>query len=169
LKRSKAITTSARTCFQVGCPGERALALASKSGVQVRLWIRRTLVANYSNARVTGPTFCDEKGLVLTTRALNDMLHDILDEVRLESPALFMADITSRADIEDKYNVFRSFRRGSDARAIAIQVCPNDIDEINRWTKKEGAGTSRPTHKMQHHYADVNILLPTFIRYTKVM
>jgi hypothetical protein len=141
----------------------------TKSGVQVRRWIRRTLAANHANGRVSGPAFCNEKGVVLTTQIMNGMLHEILDEIREEHPSLFLADITSRADIEDKYNVFRSFRRGSDSRAIAMQVCPNDIIVVNRWTKKEGAGTSRPNHSMQHHYADIHILFPNFIRYTKVM
>ena len=82
---------------------------------------------------------------------------------------MFLADIVSRGDIEEKYNVFRSFRRGSDSRAIAMGVNPTDIDVVNRWSKKEAAGTSRTSHKMKHHYADVTILLPAFERYTKVM
>jgi hypothetical protein len=117
---------------------------------------------------------------------MNDMLHDLLVEVRLEHPTLFLADITSRPDIrrqvqrlpfditsrpdiEDKYNVFRSFRCGSDSRAIAMQVSALDIEVVNRWQKKEGAGTARANHSMKHHYADTNILFPNFIRYTKVM
>jgi hypothetical protein len=141
----------------------------TKSGIQVRRWMRRTLAANYANGRVSGPAFCDEKGVVLSTRVMNGMLHEVLEEVRVEHPTLFLADITSRADIEEKYNVFRSFRRGSDSRAIAMNVGPIDIDVVNRWTKKEAAGTSRASHKMKHHYADINILLPNFERYTKVM
>jgi hypothetical protein len=50
-----------------------------------------------------------------------------------------------------------------------MNVSPLDIYVVNRWTKKEAAGTSRPSHKMKHHYADFNILLPNFERYTKVM
>jgi hypothetical protein len=48
-------------------------------------------------------------------------------------------------------------------------VSPIDIDMVNRWTKKEAAGTSRVSHEMKHHFADVAILLPVFERYTKVM
>jgi hypothetical protein len=122
------------------------------------------------NGRASGPAFCDEKGVVVSTRGMNDVLHEVLDEVRVEHPTLFLADITSRSEIEEKYNVFRrSFRRGSDSRAIAMNVGPIDIDVVNRWTKKEAAGTSRPAHKMKHHYADINILLPNFEHYTKVM
>jgi hypothetical protein len=118
----------------------------TKSGIlQVRRWIRRTLAVNFTNDRVSGPAFCDAKGQVLTTKVMNDILHDILDEVRLEHPTLFLADITSRSDIEDKYNVFRSFWRGLDSRAIDMQVSALDIEVVNRWQKKEGAGTARGT------------------------
>jgi len=141
----------------------------TKSGIQVRRWLRRTIAANYAEGRVSGPALCDERGVVLTTRTMNEMLHEMLEEIRGEHKTLFLGDIVSRADIEEKYNVYRSFRRGSDSRAIAMGVSPVDIDVVNRWTKKEAAGTSRASHKMKHHYADVTILLPAFERYTKVM
>jgi hypothetical protein len=141
----------------------------TNSGIQVRRWLRRTVAANYAEGRVTGPAFCDEKGVVLTTRNMNGMLHEMLEEIRVEHKTLFLGDILSRADIEEKYNVYRSFRRGSDSRAIAMGISHLDIDVVNRWTKKEAAGTSRVSHKMRHHYADVVILLPAFERYTKVM
>jgi hypothetical protein len=141
----------------------------TKSGIQVRRWLRRSIAANYAEGRVSGPAICDEQGVVLSTRVMNEMLHEMLEEIRVEHKTLFLADIVSRGDIEEKYNVYRSFRRGSDSRAIAMGVSPTDIDVVNRWSKKEAAGTSRASHKMKHHYADVTILLPAFTRYTKVM
>ena len=141
----------------------------TKSGINVRRWLRRTIAVNFSEGRVTGPAFCDEKGVVLPTRVMNDMLHEMLEEIRCEHKSLFLGDIQSRGDIEEKFNAYRSFRRASDSRAIAMGVSSVDIDVINRWTKKEAAGTARVSHKMRHHYADVIILLPAFERYTKVM
>ena len=78
----------------------------------------------------------------------------------MEHKTFFLGNILSRADIEKRYNVYRSFRRGSDSRASAIGVSPIDIDVVNRWTKEEAAGTSRFSHKMKHYYTDVAILLP---------
>ena len=127
------------------------------------------MAANYAEGRVAGPAFCDERGVVLTTRAMNEMFYEMPEEIWLEHKTLFLGDITSRADIEEKYNDYRSFRRASDSRAIAMGVSPVDIDVVNRWNKKEAAGTARVGHKMKHHYADVTVLLPAFERYTKVM
>jgi hypothetical protein len=56
-----------------------------------------------------------------------------------------------------------------------LKVCLHEIlgklliEHPNRWQKKEAAGTSRPGQQMHHHYADINILLPNFRRYTRVM
>ena len=104
-----------------------------------------------------------------TSRDMNDALHELLAELLVEHPTLFLSDVKNQEDAESKYDVFRSFRRGSDLQALAMNVSGVDIDVVNRWTKKEAAGTGRPSHQMKHHYADVNILLPIFRRYTMAM
>jgi hypothetical protein len=139
------------------------------SGIPVRRWLKRVLAANRMCGRTTGPAFCNEEGVVLTSRDMNESLHEILGELLGEHPSLFLADVKTRADVEEKYDVYRSFRRGSDSRAMAMNVSEPDIDVVNRWTKKEAAGTSRPGHQMKHHYADITILLPNFRRYTWAM
>jgi hypothetical protein len=100
---------------------------------------------------------------------MNNSLYNILGELLGEHPTLFLADVKTRVDIEEKYDVFRSFRRGSDSRALVMNVSETDIDVVNRWTKKEASGTSRPGHTMKHHYADITIMLPNFRRYTMAM
>ena len=55
---------------------------------------------------------------MLTTRVMNGMFHEILEEIRVEHKTHFLGDVLSRVDIEEKYNVYRSFRQGSDSRAI---------------------------------------------------
>jgi hypothetical protein len=140
------------------------------SGIPVRRWLKRVLVANQQLGRHSGPAFCDEDGVVLTTRDMNESLYDILGDLLSEHPSLFLADVKTRSDIEEKYNVYRSFRRGSDSQAMAMNVTEYDIDVVNRWVKKEKAGTNRPGQsKMKHHYSDINIMLPNFRRYTMAM
>jgi hypothetical protein len=54
----------------------------TKSGINVRRWLRRTLAANFSEGRVTGPAFCDEKGVVLAAQVMNGMLHEMPHPVK---------------------------------------------------------------------------------------
>ena len=144
-------------------------ASVTRSGICVRKWIRRVIAANYAEGRTTGPALCDPNGRVLTSHAMDELFHEALCEVFDYNPALFLADIRCHQDIYEKYGVFRSFRRGSDSRAIDMEVKSIDIDVVNRWTKKEKAGTRRPGHQMRHHYADINLLLQPFLRYTRNM
>jgi hypothetical protein len=141
----------------------------TQSGIPVRRWLKRVLGANIMCGWSSGPAFCDKGGVVLTSRDMNGCLHETLGELLVEHPTMFLADVRTRSDIEEKYNVYRSSRRGSDSHAIAMNVSKTDIDVVSRWQKKEAAGTSRPGHQMHQHYADITILLLNFRRYTKAM
>jgi hypothetical protein len=101
---------------------------------------------------------------------MNESPYNVLGDLLSEHPSLFLADVMTRSDVEEKYNVYRSLRRGSDSQAMAMDVTKYDIDVINRWVKKEKAGTNRPGQsKMKHHYSDINIMLPNFLRCTMAM
>ena len=116
-----------------------------------------------------GPAICDRDGGVLPTTRLNSLFHDALASVYERTPSLFLSNIKSVDDIETNYNVFRSFRRGSDTRAIAQGVSKLDIDVVNRWKGVERGKGRRPGMSMEHHYADVNFLTESFLRYTRAM
>jgi hypothetical protein len=106
----------------------------TKSGIKVRRCLRRTVAANVAEGRVSGPALCDEKGVGLTTRVMNGMLHEMLEQIRVEHKTLFLGDILSRADIEEKYNVYRSFRRGSELSPweSAISISMSSINGPRR-------------------------------------
>ena len=99
----------------------------------------------------------------------DEIFHQLLGEIFVEHRDYFQADIKSIADIEDQYSVFCSLRRGSDSQAIAMKVAEADIKVVNRWSKKEAAGTSKMSMDMTQYYADIHILLPAFMRYTGAM
>ena len=144
-------------------------ASVTRSGLKVRRWMQRVLITNQMSGRTTGPGFADDEGVVLRSRDMNVVLHELLGEIFIEHPGLFQADIGSGSDIEEKYSVYRSFRRGSDSLAIAMKVASEDIKVVNRWSKKEAAGSSKPSMDMTQYYAEVHILLPAFMRYTGAM
>jgi hypothetical protein len=123
----------------------------TQSGIPVRHCLKRVLATNRMCGRTKGLTFCDKEGIVLISRDMNTCLHDVPGELLMEHPTLFLADIKSRSDIEEKYDTFRSFRHGSDSQAMAMNVSGTDIDMVNRWQKKEATGTGRPGFQMKNH------------------
>ena len=82
---------------------------------------------------------------------------------------MFAIDIKKSEDVSEKYHVFRSFRRGSESRAVAMNVSPADRYAVNRWRQKERAGAGRVNHTIDQHYTDVVLAPDSFLRYTKAM
>jgi hypothetical protein len=93
----------------------------------------------------------------------------VLIEIYDRRPELFGYDVESSADLQDKFHVFRSFRRGSESRAVAMKVSESDRYVVNRWKKKESAGSGRVGHAIDQHYVDIALVNESFLRYTSAM
>jgi hypothetical protein len=65
-------------------------------GIPVCHWLKCVLVTGSS-----GPAFCDEEGIVLASHDMNYSLHGILGDLLSNHPTLFLADVKTRADIEE--------------------------------------------------------------------
>jgi hypothetical protein len=141
------------------------------SGIQVKLWLlSRVIKVHKAMGRSTGPAFVDVSGNQLSTADMNNLFLEVLGDIYEEHPKLFGHDITDFSDLSEKYNVFRSFRRGSESRAVAMKVSEADRYVVNRWKKKENAGTGKVSHSIDQHYVDINMVKESFIpRYTSAM
>ena len=100
---------------------------------------------------------------------MNDLFLEMLSDVYDDHRDLFAVDILSSSELSEKYNVFRSFRRGSESRAVSEKVSEGDRYVVNRWRKKENAGGGKVSHPIDQHYVDVSLVKDSFLRYTKAM
>ena len=141
----------------------------TSSGIQVKAWVQRILAVHRLNRRSKGPAFINIDGLQASTADMNDLFLEALAEIYESQPDLFAVDIKSAGDIADKYNVFRSFRRGSESRAVAKKVSEADRYIVHRWKKKEAAGANRVNHSIDQHYVDISLVTDSFLRYTQAM
>lgn len=141
----------------------------TSSGIKVRLWVERILAVHRSLNRVNGPAFVNSEGEQSTTGEMNELFIESLTDIYDRRPELFGYDIQSSADLTEKFNVFRSFRRGSESRAVAMKVSESDRYVVNRWKRKETAGSGRVGHSIDQHYVDVALVNESFLRYTAAM
>lgn len=139
------------------------------SGIRIRLWMQRVIAVHRSYRRVAGPAFVNSTGQQSTTSEMNELFLEALIEIHERRPDLFGYDVESAADLQDKFNVFRSFRRGSESRAVAMKVSEADRYVVNRWKRKESAGVNRVGHSIDQHYVDVALVNESFLRYTEAM
>lgn len=142
----------------------------TNSGISVRNWIRRLKSALGVLNRTSGPAFINPSSLKqYSTSEMNDVFHLLLSEIFEEDRDLFAVDVQSTTDLFDKYNVFRSFRRGSESRAVSENVSEGDRFVVNRWRKKENAGASKISLSIDQVYVDVSLAKDPFLRYTAAM
>ena len=139
------------------------------SGIKARLWMHRVISVHRSHQRVSGPAFVNNAGQQSSTAEMNDLFLEALVEIYERRPDLFGYDVESAADLQDKFNVFRSFRRGSESRAVGMKVSEADRYVVNRWKRKESAGANRVGHSIDQHYVDVALVNDSFLRYTEAM
>ena len=108
------------------------------------------------------------------------MLVNCLVRIYEKDKSLFPVDIRVLVEEDDEdmrviferyYSCFRTFRRTSNSRALENRNLLHDdaIDIVNRWRQAENAKGKRPTHVMRQHYAEVDVLLQPFLRYTTAM
>jgi hypothetical protein len=141
----------------------------TSSGIQVRKVLSDLIAVREHQGLFTGPAICDQAGVQWTTAKANEILHELLCSLYDRDPSLFPSHVKSHADIVAKYHVYRSFRRASDSRAISKAVALGDIRVVNRWQKVEKAKGQRPSYDMTQHYAQVDLLVDCFLRYSMAM
>jgi hypothetical protein len=111
----------------------------------------------------------NETGEQSTSADMNKAFLELLSEIYEENPKLFGLDVIGVGDLSEKLNVFRSFRRGSESRAVAMKVSEADRYGVNRWKKKEKAGMGKVSHNIDQHFVDITMVEESFIRYTTAM
>jgi len=143
---------------------QHLLISASKtgSGFQPRKWLEALVGLHQQEQRTQGPAICDDDSFIMKQSVLNAAFLSCLEAVLEDSPELFPPGLS----VSD-YDVNRSIRRGSDSRAKALGTDLQDINAMNRWKVYEQAQGKRPLQSMSDSYADVELLRPMFIRYTR--
>ena len=141
----------------------------TRSGINIKESIDRMVNLKESQGKISGPAISDEAGIILPSRAMDDALHEVLEDLFVTKRSLFPATIEDVDELRKRYQVFRSFRRSSDTRAIDQKVAETDIDVVNRWAKVEKAKGRRPGQAMRNYYADITLLILPFLRYTWAM
>mmetsp|Transcript_1680 Transcript_1680/g.2405 ORF Transcript_1680/g.2405 Transcript_1680/m.2405 type:complete len:128 (-) Transcript_1680:520-903(-) len=116
-----------------------------------------------------GPAISNHVGKLMTLRDLEDMLQKILREIFTNDRDLFPPNIVDKESLGRHYQSFRTWHRTSDTQALEAKVSSSDIDVANRWRTIEEAQGKKPGRSMRQYYAQVNLLLEPFLKYTRDM
>ena len=152
-----------------GETGERnvmfCLSNTTSSGIEVRLWcerLARLLMKEYKHLSL-GPAFCEKNGQVLRSTDFDEELQRILLQIQCERPDL----IDSSVDVESRFFIFRSFRRGASTRASVLKVDQRIIDMNNRWRKFQNRAGGLPNMSMGETYTEYSQALGMRVGFSK--
>jgi hypothetical protein len=137
----------------------------TSSKIPIKLWYRRLLRVHRGYGRTRGPAICDkDHGFQLGSRVLNFKFWEALSRIWEKTPSLFLSNIKGVDGFELYFNVYRSFRLGSDSQAIEQGLDKSVVDTVNRWkVVVEKAGGSKPSHgSMSQYYADTCMTLAKY-------
>lgn len=140
-----------------GETGERniifLLANITFGGIPVRMWCERlsNLLMWEKRNLMTGPAFCDPKGLVLSSSDFDQELHRVLVSIQIDMPDLIDKSIS----VEDRFSIYRSLRRGATTRATELEIDERIVNMNNRWRKFQNRSGGMPNLPMGELYTDM--------------
>jgi hypothetical protein len=141
----------------------------TSSGINIRASVGRLIALKKDQGHVDGPAISDVNGRVLSHQALTESLLEVLEELLNTRRELFLASILDKEILRQRVQIYQTLRRASDTRALEQNVGQSDIDVINRWKALERADGNRPHRPMIQHYAELELLIGPFLRYTLTM
>lgn len=137
--------------------GERnliiVLANTTSSGIPIRRWVEglADMLMSEGKHLEVGPAICGEDGYQLEMWRLNGELQKMITKVKEYCPKLIPEGIV----IDDRYNLYRSFRRGATTRAKEKGLSEPIIEMNNRWRKFQNKQGSLPNLPMSQLYIDI--------------
>ena len=112
---------------------------------------------------VIGPAVCNSHGVVLSSSDLNHELHDVMEKVQGKEDGVVPADI----EVRERFNIYRSFRRGATTRAKEMNVPEQTIELNNRWRRIHNKQGSLPSLPMSQLYVEISQALSSKLRFSK--
>ena len=94
---------------------------------------------------------------------LNGELHEMIHRIKETNPSLIPEGII----IDDRYNLYRSFRRGATTRAKENGVSEPVIEMNNRWRKFQNKQGSLPNLPMSQLYTDIRQSFKTKLKFSQ--
>ena len=149
--------------------GERNLLMVlanhTNGGLNIRKYVDRftALLLIEGRGDTVGPAVCDIQGVVLDSSTLNKELHNAMEKIQNKGDGLVPSDI----EVRERFNIYRSFRRGATTRAKEMKVPEPTIELNNRWRKVQNKQGSLPSLPMTQLYIEITQALSSKLRFSK--
>jgi hypothetical protein len=109
-----------------------------------------------SEGRSFGPAFASADGSLTSSLDYNALFRKYLARVQDET-SLIPGDL----DVDSRFSTFRTLRKSAVTRLERAGFGDDFVDKMNRWRTQKRAKGRPIRRKMNAHYAEASLLLPT--------
>lgn len=143
----------------------------TSSGLRPREPLDLLLTRREAQGFFHGPLFSDQLGKQVAPGKYEAIILGVLKEHQeLEAQTVGDAEkLFEGVDIEEKYGIYRSFKRGAITRAQEAGVSQPDVEFMGRWRTVEQAAGRRPCRSIREHYTEISQLLRSRLRFGKAL
>ena len=133
-----------------------SVANESVSGLKTQWWIEKLVSVCQAEGRVHGPAFASAHGGLASSADYNAVFRKYLGQVQDKTDF-----ISGETDVDAQYSTFRTPRKSSTTQLEWAGFGDKFVDRVNRWRSQEGAKGRAVKRRMNAHYADAMLLMPT--------
>jgi hypothetical protein len=158
-----------------GRDGERLHLLfmvpVTHSGIKTRCYLEWLAERREEQGFFHGPAFCDHRGKEIDSGVYEGLILEVLHEHQdwEETQASEDHKLLKGVDIDGRYGIFRSFKRGAITRAQEAGVSEADVNRAGQWRKVEGAKGRQAGGSMREHYTELVQLLDARLRFSRAL
>jgi len=128
----------------------------TSSGLCPRWWIEKLLEVCEYEGRFDGPAFATPDGQLASSTDYDAVFRKYLKLVQEETD---LVPLDHNVDLF--YSTFRTTRKTATTRIERAGFGHQFVDQLNRWRTQERAEGCAPRRRMNAHYADALLLMPT--------
>jgi hypothetical protein len=144
----------------------------TSSGIKTRCYLEWLVRRREEQGLFHGPAFCDHKGREIESGVYEDLILGVLHEHQVwEKKTQSWNDhrLLDGVDIDERYGIFRSFKRGAITRAQEAGVSEADVNRAGQWRKVEAAKGRHAGGSMREHYTELVQLLDARLRFSRAL
>jgi hypothetical protein len=158
-----------------GQDGERLHLLfmvpVTHSGIKTREYLEWLVARRVEQGFFHGPAFCGHDGKEIGSGIYEGLiLETLLEHQDWEAlQGSQVPKLLEGIDIEERYGIFRSFKRGAITRAQEAGVGEADVNRVGQWRRIEMAQGRQVGGSMREHYSELVQMLDARLRFSRAL
>ncbi len=124
------------------------------SGLRPRWWLEKLIEVCEGEGRCEGPAFASADGILASSTDYDAMFRKYLTMVQDDTDLI-------HDDHNVEYSTFRTPRKTTIRKIEQAGFGHHFVDQMNRWRPQEKAQGRPAWHRMNAHYANALLLMPT--------